>query len=148
MTALADTLDALDASKFPSTVRIAPEVLNGLQVSGPRVVRSTDQPRCNDHQVLAEPQWPLDPSAAAAAGQGSLYTSWLRDGQDRLTSLGLGPAIVTRSTIFVDQPISVAGASLRRDQGAGLMVMTPQMSTTTSSPTGRSASTATHRRAV
>jgi hypothetical protein len=126
MTALADALDALNANQFPSTVRIAPEVLNGLQVLQPalfaRLIASLQL-----HQVLAEPQWPLDPSAAAAAGQGPLYTSWLRDGQDRLTSLGLGPAVVTRSTIFADQPISGPGATMRRDQGAGLMVMSPQM---------------------
>lgn len=126
MTALADTLDALNANRFPSTVRIQPEVLNALQVLQPALfTRLTASLQLN--QVLAEPLWPLDPSAAAAAGQGPLYTSWLRDGQDRLTSLGLGPAVVTRSTIFVDQPISGAGASLRRDQGAGLMVMSPQM---------------------
>jgi Family of unknown function (DUF6049) len=126
MTALADALDALNANKFPSTVRIAPEVLNGLQVLQPALfARLIDSLQL--HQVLAEPQWPLDPSAAAAAGQGPLYTSWLRDGQDRLTGLGLGPAVVTRSTIFVDRPISGAGATLRRDQGAGLMVMSPQM---------------------
>jgi Family of unknown function (DUF6049) len=126
MTALADTLDALDANKFPSTVRIAPEVLNGLQVLQPtlfaRLISSLQL-----HQVVAEPVWPLDPSAAAFAGQGSLYTSWLRDGQAKLTSLGLGPAIVTRSTIFVDHPISDAGATLQYDQGAGLMVMTPDV---------------------
>jgi hypothetical protein len=123
MTGLANTLDALAANQFPSTVRIAPEVLNGLQILDPalfaRLISSLQL-----HQVLAEPQWPLDPSAAAVAGQGPLYTSWLRAGQAKLTSLGLGPAIVTRSTIFVDQPISDAGATLRRDQGAGLMVMT------------------------
>jgi hypothetical protein len=126
MTALADTLDALDASTFPSTVRIAPEVLNGLQALDPalftRLVASLQR-----HQVLVEPQWPLDPSVAAAAGQGPLYTSWLRDGQAKLTSLGLGPAMVSRSTIFADQPISDGGATLRRDQGAGLMVMTPDV---------------------
>ena len=126
MGALADTLDALDASRLPSTVRIEPEVLNGLQALQPtlftRLVGSL-----RDHQVLVEPQWPLDPSESAAAGQEPLYTSWLRDGQAKLTSLGLGPAIVTRSTIFVDEPISDSGATLRRDQGAGLMVMTPDI---------------------
>jgi hypothetical protein len=126
MTALADTLDALNTNQFPATVRIAPEVLNGLQVLQPalfdRLIAALQL-----HQVLAEPQWPLDPSAAAAAGQAALYTSWLRDGQDRLTNLGLGPAIVTRSTIFVDQPMSVDGLELRRNLGAGLMVMAPQL---------------------
>ncbi len=126
MTALADTLDAVDSSNFPSTVWIEPEVLNGLQALQPalfqRLIASLQR-----HQALVEPQWPLDPSAAAAAGQGSLYTSWLRAGQSRLTGLGLGPAVVTRATIFVDEPISDAGATLRRDQGAGLMVMTPDV---------------------
>ena len=126
MTGLADTLDALDVNKFPSTVQIAPEVLNGLQVLDPtlfdRLISSLQR-----HQVLAEPAWPLDSSAAAAAGQGLLFQSWLRDGQSQLTSLGLGPAVVTRSTIFADRPISDAGASLRFDQGAGLMVMTPDI---------------------
>ncbi len=126
MTELANSLDALNASGIPSTVRIAPEVLNGLQVLDPalfmRLIASLQL-----HQVIAEPQWPIDPSAAAAAGQSALYTSWLRDGQDRLVGLGLGPAIISRSTIFVDQPISAEGATLRRNLGAGLMVMTPEI---------------------
>ncbi len=42
MTKLADTLDALDANTFPATVRIAPEVLNGLQALQPDVVQATD----------------------------------------------------------------------------------------------------------
>jgi hypothetical protein len=126
MTQLADTLDALGASKFPATVRVAPEVLNALQVLQPalytRLMSSLQQ-----HQVIAEPEWPIDASQAAAAGQASLYTEWLRDGQQRLTALGLGPAVVTRSTIFVDEPIGADGAALRREQGADLMVMTPKI---------------------
>jgi hypothetical protein len=125
MTALADSLDALNAHAFPATVRISPAVLNSLQGLDPalftRLIASLQL-----HQVLAEPEWPLDPSVAAAAGQGSLYTSWLRDGQARLVDLGLGPAIISRSTIFADQPVSAQGLMLRRDLGAGLMVMTPQ----------------------
>ncbi len=123
MTALAD---ALDASKMPATVRLGPAVLSGIQQLDPalfaRLITSLQL-----HQVIAEPQWPIDPSAAAAAGQDSLYASWLRDGQDRLAGLGLGPAIISRSTIFVDQSIGAEGAALRRNLGAGLMVMTPRL---------------------
>jgi hypothetical protein len=123
MTALADTLDALDANDIPATVRVAPAVLNGLQqLNQPlfaRLIASLQQ-----HQVVAEPQWPIDPSAAASAGQDLLYTAWLRDGQDRLGSLGLGPTNISRSTFFVDQPIGPDGATLRRNLGASLMVMT------------------------
>jgi hypothetical protein len=123
-TALADTLDALDVSKFPATVRIGPAVLAGLQQLDQalftRLIASLQL-----HQVVAETEWPLDRSAAASAGQDSLYTSWLRDGQDRLVGLGLGPALISRSTILVDQPIGAEGATLSRNLGAGLMVMTP-----------------------
>jgi Family of unknown function (DUF6049) len=136
MTKLADTLDALDANSFPATVRIAPEVLNGLQALQPslfkRLIASLQR-----HQVLVDPQWPIDASVAAAAGQQSLYTSWLRAGQAKLTSLGLGPAMFSRSTIFADQPVSDGGATLRRDQGAGLMVMTPDVYETLDGTIGR-----------
>ncbi len=126
MTGLADALDALDASKFPATVRVAPAVLTGLQQVDQalfaRLIASLQ-----DHEVVADPEWPLDPSAAASAAQAPLYTTWLRNGQDRLVSLGLGPGIITRSTIFVDHPIGFEGATLTRNLGAGLMVMTPEI---------------------
>jgi hypothetical protein len=126
MTSLADTLDVLDANNIPATVRVAPAVLKGLQQLDPtlfsRLIASLQL-----HQVVAEPQWPIDASQAAAAGQDSLYTTWLRDGQDGLTDLGLGPAIISRSTILVDQPIGAQGATLRRNLGAGLMAMSPQI---------------------
>jgi hypothetical protein len=126
MTSLADTLDALSASKMQATIRIAPAVLGALQILNPtlfaRLIASLQA-----HQVEVEPQWPLDPSSAASAGQNSLYTSWLRDGQRRLAGLGLGPSTITTSTILVDQPIGATGAVLRYDLGAGLMVTTPQI---------------------
>ena len=126
MTKLADTLDALNVNATPSTVRVAPGVLNGLQQLDPslfaRLIESLQL-----HQVVAEPQWPIDPSAAADAGQGPLYTRWLRDGQARLGLLGLGPSTITTSTIFADEPIGGDGAALRFDLGAALMVMTPQL---------------------
>ena len=126
MTSLADTLDALEVSKMPATVRIAPAVLGALQGLNPalfaRLITSLQS-----HQVEVEPQWPIDPSSAASAGQNSLYTSWLRDGQGRLAGLGLGPSTLTPSTIIVDQPIGAAGAVLRYNLGAELMVTTPQL---------------------
>ena len=126
MTSLADTLDALSASKMQATIRIAPAVLGALQILNPtlfaRLIASLQA-----HQVAVEPQWPIDPSSAASAGQNSLYTSWLRDGQRRLAGLGLGPSTITTSTILVDQPIGAAGAVLRYNLGAGLMVTTPQI---------------------
>jgi Family of unknown function (DUF6049) len=126
MTSLADTLDVLEANKMPATVRVAPAVLGALQGLNPtlfaRLIASLQS-----HQVEVEPQWPIDPSSAASDGQNSLYTSWLRDGQGRLAGLGLGPSILTPSTIIVDKPIGAAGAVLRYNLGAELMVTTPQI---------------------
>ena len=124
MTSLTDTLDALAINKMPATVRVAPAVLGALQILNPtlfaRLIASLQA-----HKVQVEPQWPIDPSSAASAGQSSLYTSWLRDGQRRLAGLGLGPSTITASTILVDQPIGAAGAVLRYNLGAELMVTTP-----------------------
>ena len=126
MTKLADALDVLDADKFPATVRIAPAVLNGLQQLNSavfdRLITSLQH-----HQVVAEPQWPIDPSAAAVAKQELLYTSWRRDGQQRFAELGLGAAVVSTSTILVDQPIGAEGAALRWRDGARLMVVSPKI---------------------
>ena len=126
MTSLADTLDVLTANKFPATVRVAPAVLNGLQElnSGlfDRLIAALQL-----HRVVAEPQWPIDPSAAAAAKQDLLYASWLRDGEDRFAGLGLGSSVVSSASILVDGPIGADGAALRRLGGAQLMVMTPKI---------------------
>lgn len=126
MTKLADALDALDASTFPATIRVAPAVLSGLQQLSPsvfaRLIASLQH-----HQVVAEPLWPLDPSAAAIAKQDLLYTSWRRDGQERFAELGLSRAVVSTSTILVDAPLGAEGAALRRRDGAGLMVVSPEI---------------------
>ena len=67
------------------------------------------------HQVVAEPQWPIDPSAAAVAKQELLYTSWRATASDRFAeSRARRRAVVSTSTILVDQPIGAEGAALRR----------------------------------
>ncbi len=126
MTSLANALDALNAHKFPATVRVEPAVLNGLRQLNSdlfdRLIASLQL-----HQVVAEPQWPIDPSAAAAVKQDLLYASWLRDGKDRFAGLGLGASVISTSSILIDAPIGAAGAALRRLGGAELMVMTPKI---------------------
>ncbi|MEA3185109.1 MAG: hypothetical protein QOJ74_1586, partial [Ilumatobacteraceae bacterium] len=126
MTRLADALEALNANKFAATVRIAPAVLNGLQQLNPTVF-SRLITSLQTNQVVAEPQWPIDPAAAAIAKQDVLYTSWRRAGQDQFAGLGLGRAVVSTSTILVDQPIGAEGAALRFRDGAGLMVVSPEV---------------------
>jgi hypothetical protein len=128
MTALADALDTLTANKLAATVRITPRVLTALQPQSALFNRLIAA--LQFHRVVAEPQWPLDASAAGAAQQDQLYTAWLRDGRDQLRQLGLGPSVITSSTVLVDDPqhpIGVAGATLQRNLGAELLVMTPKL---------------------
>lgn len=122
MTSLADALDALDATTMRATVRLTPAVLAGLQQLSPALFARL-KVALPKQQIIAEPRWPLDPSAAAAASQESLYTSWLRAGEDSLAALV--PTPISRSMAFVDQSISAKGATLRRNLGARMMVMTP-----------------------
>ena len=121
MTRLAESLEAI-GTKMPVTIRVDPGVAASLQRTDPalfdRLVAHLQQ-----QQLIAEPLWPFDPSAAAAAGQQTLYTTWLRDGASSLSGLVNSP--ISRGTIFADQPISADGAELRSNLGASLMVMTP-----------------------
>lgn len=115
----------LEASAVPLSVTAEPALLSAL--SSPT---SDDASRAAvgrlgiqlpSHEVLSRPSLPLDPSAAAAAGQRDLYTEWLRDGEDLLaTTLSSSPS---RSTVLVDAPLSTAGAALLRDLGARLFVL-------------------------
>jgi hypothetical protein len=124
LTSLAAALEALQASAMRATVRLTPAVLAGIQQLDPALfARLIDL--LPNHQIIGDPRWPLDPSAAASAGQESLYTSWLRSGEDLLAALV--PTPISRSTIFVDQPISGEGATLQRNLGARMMVMTPRI---------------------
>ena len=126
MTKLADVLDVLTTDKFPTTVRIEPAVLNGLQQLNPAVfARLITSLQLN--QAVAEPLWPIDAAAAATANQDVLYTSWRRDGQELFADLGLGGSVVSTSTILVDQSLGAEGAALRRRDGARLMVMSPEI---------------------
>lgn len=125
-TTLAEALEALTANQFPATVRVTPRVLSVLREREPdlftRLITSLQA-----HQVVVEPQWPLDASVAAAAQQDQLYTAWWRAGKDSLRELGLGPSLISTSSVLVDSAIGSAGASLRRNLGAELIVMSPEV---------------------
>lgn len=128
MATLADVLDVLAAHNVPATVRITPRVLTALQPQSTLFSRLITSLQA--HRVVAEPEWPLDASAAGAAQQDELYTAWLRDGRDQLRQLGLGPAVISSSTVLVDDPnhpLGATGATLQRNLGAELLVMTPKI---------------------
>jgi hypothetical protein len=120
---LADTLGAIGTT-MPTTIEVAPQALAELQTADP-VLFDRLATALQEHQVAAEPLWPIDPSVAAAAGQQPQYTTWLRDGAAALTATLEQSA--SRATVLVDHAISTDGATLLSNLGAELIVMTPSL---------------------
>lgn len=119
---LTELADALEASAMPATVQLPPRLLSAVRNVDPALVDRLVQALA-DSDVTAAPTLPLDPSAAAAAGQTGLYTQWLRDGEDALGEELPNPP--TRIVQFVEGPTSQAGAGLLRDLGTRLLALTP-----------------------
>jgi len=118
--------DVLEASEVPIAVRVPPALLTAVAADGEEGAALAARLRAGlaRQDVLSLPQYPLDPSAAAAAGQQALYTQWLRDGEDDLAAAVANPSL--RTLGFMDAELSRAGAGLLRDLGARLIVTTPQ----------------------
>ena len=124
---LTQLADILERGSVPATVHIPPALLTAVAASsedGAALVERLTTALA-EHDVLSAPRRPLDPSLAAAAGQGALYTQWLRDGEDDLAGVLTTPS--TRTIVFVDASLSEGGGSLLRDLGARLMVTTPDV---------------------
>jgi Family of unknown function (DUF6049) len=124
---LTDLADLLESSAVPIGVRVPPAQLAALHDAGAETTalaeRLAQVMQRND--LLSSPILPLDPSDAAAAEQQALYTQWLRDGED---SLSTSMAVPTQRTIvLVDRPLSQDGGALLRDLGARLLVMPPDL---------------------
>ncbi|MEQ1699080.1 MAG: hypothetical protein ABMA25_03170, partial [Ilumatobacteraceae bacterium] len=119
--------ELLERGSVPVTVHIAPSLLTAVAASSEDGAALIDRltTALAEHDVLSAPRRPLDPSLAAAAGQGSLYTQWLRDGEDDLAGVLTSPSL--RTIVFVDATLSEGGGSLLRDLGARLMVTTPEV---------------------
>jgi hypothetical protein len=115
--------DVLEASAIPATVHVAPRLLTALRDTDPDLA-SRLTTALSDAQVLSDPSLPIDPSAAAAAGQQQLYTQWLVDGEDQLAAGGL-PGVALRTAHIVTGPLSEPGADLLRDLGTRLLLLTP-----------------------
>lgn len=120
MTSLANLLEA---SAVPVAIRVPPSLLAELANHGADGAALADRlsRAMQRNDLLSAPVLPLDPSAAAAAGQQGLYTQWLRDGED---SLAKSAAVAAKRTItLVDGPLSEAGGVLLRDLGTRLLVL-------------------------
>lgn len=113
------------ASSTPVSVTLQPATLAALVDEEPDVAAALRAALAGD-ELLATPGIGFDPSSAAAAGQQDLFTRWLRSGEDTLRDAAPGISS-TRAARLVDRPLSAAGATLVRDLGARVLVLTPDV---------------------
>jgi Family of unknown function (DUF6049) len=120
---LTELADLLESSAVPLGVRVPPSVLAalpGLGGDGAALAERLSQ-AMQRNDLLSSPILPLDPSQAAAADQQALYTQWLRDGEDSLSTSMSSPT--QRTIVVIDTPLSQAGGAMLRDLGARLLIM-------------------------
>jgi len=125
LTDVTEVASLLEASAVPVGVRLEPSVIDAIasaDADGAALVHRLDT-ALRRHDLMSVPAHPLDPSAASAAVQDTLYTEWLRDGEDVLArTLATNPV---RTVQLVSQPLSRGGAALLRELGARLLVLSP-----------------------
>jgi hypothetical protein len=113
--------DLAERVTAPITVRIPPVLIDTVLADDPALYERLTAALAGD-SVLAVPDLPLDPSAAAEAGLGLEFVRRLRDGETALTQAFPGAA-TQRSAWIVDEPLTADGASSLRDLGTQLLVM-------------------------
>ena len=117
------TQQLADLAAFPKTVplsiAISPEVLERADSA----TRDSLRQVFDGNLTLSQPRIPLDPSAAAAAGQESLFTQWLREGENVTSLDGTPPS--DRSVWLSTAHLTTAGASLLRNLGTRVLVISP-----------------------
>ena len=127
LTDLATTLAALDAAgaaaavPVPRGVQVEPSVLQAVIADDPELA-ATLVPGLTGSELIAAPRLPLDPSAAAAAGEDARYGDWLRQGEDALGG-ALATTTIDRSVVLVDERLSSQGAAMQRNLGARMLVL-------------------------
>jgi hypothetical protein len=127
LTDLAATLAALDAAgvaaavPVPRGVQVEPSVLQAVIADDPELA-ATLVPGLTGSELIAAPRLPLDPSAAAAAGEDARYGDWLRQGEDALGG-ALATTTIDRSVVLVDERLSSQGAAMQRNLGARMLVL-------------------------
>lgn len=127
MAELTQLADLLDSSTMPVAVRVPPALLIATAQAGEAGAALAQRlaEGLARNEVLSSPRYPLDPSLAAASGQQSLYTQWLRDGEDDLTAFM--SSLPADTVAFMDGPLSADGGTLLRDLGTRLIVTTPEV---------------------
>jgi hypothetical protein len=110
---------ALDASTVPATVSVPAGLIADLDADDPELADEL-MAALDGHTLVATPRWPLDPAAAAEAGQQQLYGDWLRRGEDAAGDAGV---TTTRAATVLNGPISGASAVLLRNLGTRLLLL-------------------------
>ncbi len=123
LAALTRLAEILETSQMPATVNIAPQLLAGLREANPALADRFAAVLANT-TILSAPVLPLDPSAAAAAGQGQLYSDWLAAGEDLFGSAAL-PGTTLRAAAAVTTPLDEAGGEMLRGLGTRLLLLPP-----------------------
>ncbi|MEI7618684.1 MAG: hypothetical protein WCK14_08700 [Actinomycetota bacterium] len=120
--ATAQELSDLNAfpAAIPLTVALSPEILD--RVDGPN--RDNLRNILNANYGISQPRIPFDPSAAVAANNSALFTQLLREGENAISALGETPPS-DRSIWWSWGQLTTPGASLVRDLGARLLVLSP-----------------------
>ncbi len=104
----------------PLSVAISPELLDRVDAT----TRDNLRQVFTGNLTLSQPRVPLDPSAAAAASQEALFTRWLREGENAISALDATPPS-DRAVWLSTSQLTTAGASLLRNLGTRMLVLSP-----------------------
>jgi hypothetical protein len=121
---LARLAASLEVSAVPVAVELSPVIAAALSASGDAddvELATRLSAALASQEVLAVPHWPLDASAAAAAGVDTLYRDWLREGEDALAAFT--DTTPSRAIGIADTPLSAGGGALLREVGGRLLVV-------------------------
>lgn len=118
---LTTLVEILETSRMPATVHVAPQLLAGLRQADPALADRYAAVLAKA-TIISAPVLPLDPSSAAAAGQGQLYSDWLAAGEDLFGSADL-PGTTLRAAVAVTAPLDEAGGELLRGLGTRLLLL-------------------------
>ena len=115
--------DTLEVAAVPVAVEISPAIAAALDVAADADAELAARlaTALAAQEVLAVPHWPLDASAAAAAGIDTLYRDWLREGEDTLADFA--DTTPSRAVGIADSPLSAGGGALLREVGGRMLVL-------------------------
>ncbi len=113
--------DVAERTTVPLTVSIPPALVNTVFADDPELAARVSSALAGD-VLLAAPDLPLEPGAAAAAGLENEFARRLREGEGALVARI--PGASTQRSIWVDHgDLTAPAAELVRDNGVQLLVL-------------------------